>query len=70
VISTITYCRRPLWLKLLQPLAVRWYAWRVGAEDDYTEQLRTGGVATAADLARRERNLAPLRTLFAWWQSA
>jgi hypothetical protein len=70
VIATITHCRRPIWLVLLKPLAVRWYAWRVSAEDEYTEQLRTGGVATVADLVRRERNIAPLRALLAWWRFA
>jgi hypothetical protein len=70
VIATITHTRRPLWLRLLQPL-VSWYLdrWERG-EDTYTEQLRDGGVYTAAMLAERERNLQPLRTLAAWWRSA
>lgn len=70
VISTITHTRRPLWLKLLQPLAVWFFDDWIRSEERYIEQLRRGGIYTEEMIQIRERNLQPIRALLGWWQGA
>lgn len=70
MISTVTFTRRPLWLRLLQPLAVWFFADWIRSEERYIADLRRGGVYTAEMIAIREHNLEPIRALHAWWLGA
>lgn len=70
MIATITHTRRPIWLRLLQPIAVWFFADWIRSEERYIRQLRSGGVYTAEMIAIREHNLEPIRALLAFWEQA
>jgi hypothetical protein len=68
VIATITYTRRPLWVRLLRPLAC-WYLRRdIASAEAYARNTRDGGVLTAEQVAQLRANITPRRALLVWWE--
>ena len=70
MIARITYCRRPLWLRLSRPFMVWMLTDWIADEEAYLMRLRAGGVFSDAQVAQREANLGPVRASLAWWQGA
>ena len=69
MIARITFVARPLWLKLVQPLAVWFYSDWIKDEESYITRLRAGGIYTPEMIAKREANLGPLRAMLAFWEA-
>lgn len=68
MIARLTYTRRPLWVKLLQPLVVLNLRWALSSAQAYADHARVGGVFSLAELARLDRNIGPIRTALHWWE--
>lgn len=70
MIGTITYVRRPTWLKCSRPFVLWWLRREIRAAERYVEQTRKGGVFNAHQIDQLQRNIGPLRVQLAWWQRA
>lgn len=70
MISTITYCRRPLWVRLLRPLAIWYLRNDIKSAERYARNAERGGVLTQRQIAQLRANINPRRALLAWWEKA
>lgn len=70
MIGTITYTRRPLWLRALKPVRVWMLEREVESAEQYLRNTESGGVFSPAQIDELRANITPLRVALIWWRNA